>query len=432
MGFDRKSGRHNVASDGSGSSEEHPSTSLRVARSVNASRRLAVFASKFLLIGMFAGCAASTTSASPTQTQTPLILSVQDAPIAFKGSDNHIHLVYELWVTNFSSVEITVSQVKVFGDGQVLQTLDARQVASRLQPAGQRSSIGIMESGTISLLFLHLTLPAGTPVPTKLSHEISFSARGRDEQFSENGGDITVDTKTKAPAVIGPPLMEANLVSADSCCDATRHTRAALPINGRVWIAQRYAVDWEQLDNQNRIYAGARDDVHSYTIYGDNVYAVANGKVVLAINDLPDEVPGVFPSGITLDEADGNSVILDIGNGNYALYAHLEPGSVTVHNGDTVTRGEIIGKVGNSGNTLAPHLHFQVMNGPLSLASNGLPYEISSFQITGISPGTEAFDEAEENGTPLDVTPVDPPTPATTALPLDQLIISFLPPPSGG
>lgn len=378
---------------------------------------------KCVLIGFLVGCNASTTTATPSQTSTPLLLAVHDAPVAFKGSDGHTHLVYELWLTNFSSSELTITQADVLGDGNLLQTLDTTQVAQRLQPAGQRTSIGIMQTGTVSLLFLHVILPDGTPVPAKLSHKISFTVAGRAGVYTSSGGDVKVDTRV--PPVIGPPLIGDNYISADSCCDATRHTRAALPINGRVWVAQRYAVDWEQLDSHNRIYNGPKDDVHSYTIYGKNVYAVANGKVVSAIDGLPDQVPGDLPAGISLGEADGNSVILDIGNGNYVMYAHLEPGTVRVQTGDPVTRGEILGNVGNSGNTLAPHLHFQAMAGPLSLASNGLPYEVDAYQITGLSPGTEAFDQAEADGTPLNVYPVEPPAAVTNALPLDQLIISF-------
>lgn len=383
---------------------------------------------KLVLAATLVGCVAGTTNASQDLVYTPLILSVHDAPVAFKGSDGHRRLVYELWITNFSSKEMTVTGAEVFGDGHLLQTLDTSQVAGRLQPAGERDSTGIMEPGTVSLLFLDVALPDGTPVPKKLSHQITFISRGGAAEYTETGGEIKVDTR--APLVTGPPLAGDNYISADSCCDATRHTRAALPLNGQVWLAQRYAVDWERLDSDDRIYSGPKDDVHSYTIYGDDVYAVANGKVVLAVDGLPDQTPGIYPVGIPPDEADGNSVILDLGGGNYALYAHLEPGSVLVHKGETVTRGEVIGKVGNSGNTIAPHLHFQMTDRDSSLAANGLPYLIDSYSITGISPGTEAFDEAEANGTPLDVTPVIPPAPATDALPLDQLIISF-PSPGG-
>jgi Peptidase family M23 len=308
-------------------------------------------------------------------------------------------------------------------DGSVLQTLDAKGVAGRLQPAGKRTSSGVMATGSQSLLFIHVILGSGASVPKKLSHQVMVNVH--DQERSETGGATTVNTRPVA--VIGAPLRGGNYISADSCCDATRHTRAALAVNGRVWVAQRYAVDWEQLDATNRIYVGPRADVNSYKIYGAPVLAVANGTVVTAIDRLPDQTPGKFPEDLPIEEADGNAVIEDLGGGNYALYAHMKPDSVAVHEGQTVTRGQVIGLVGNSGNTIAPHLHFQLMNGQLSLAANGLPYEIDAYQITGISPWTKAFDDAEADGTPLAVKPVSPPEHISNALPLDQLIISFSP-----
>ena len=79
----------------------------------------------------------------------------------------------------------------------------------------------------------------------------------------------------------------------------------------------------------------------------------------------------------------------------------------------------------NSGNSMAPHLHFHVTDGPLLLASNGLPYVVDSFAVTGRSAGTDAFNEAEQEGTRLEVTPVDPAERVTQALPLDQYVVSF-------
>ena len=190
-------------------------------------------------------------------------------------------------------------------------------------------------------------------------------------------------------------------------------------------LAQRFAVDYEQLDADNRIYSGEKEDLDSYTIYGQEAIAVADGTVVKVVDGLPEQTPGEFPEDISLDEADGNSVILDIGGGNYANYAHFQPGSIRVQEGDRVKRGDVLALVGNSGNSLAPHLHFHVMDGPLFLASNGLPYVVDSFTVTGQSPGTEAFDEAEAEGTPLEVTPGDPVETVTQAMPLDQLVVSF-------
>ncbi len=356
---------------------------------------------------------------------TPLLLSVPDAPVPFNGSDGRTHLVYELAMTNFSSSVIAPEKVEVLGDGKVLQIVDAATIATRLQPAGQRESTASLPRSTAALLFLHVILESGT-IPNQITHRVTLRAAAAPpghQELIETGGATKVDRQPVV--VIGPPLEGSGYISADSCCDATRHTRAALPIDGRAWISQRMAVDWEQVDSERRIYAGPREKPESYAIYGKPVVAVADATVVDSANDQRTQTPGKFPSEITPAEADGNFVILDLGQHRYALYAHMQPGSVRVHKGDRVTRGQVIGLVGNTGNTIAPHLHFQVMDGPSSLASNGLPYEIDSFEITGSTPGTAAFDKAEAEGTPLTITPVSPPKAVTDSLPLDQLIISF-------
>jgi len=67
------------------------------------------------------------------------------------------------------------------------------------------------------------------------------------------------------------------------------------------------------------------------------------------------------------------------------------------------------------------------MDGPSSLASNGPPYEIDGFRVTGKSNGTEEFDRAEADGTPLAVNAISPSQSVPKGLPLDQLVISFPP-----
>jgi hypothetical protein len=361
-----------------------------------------------------------------TQNPTPLLLAVHDAPIPFTGSDGHIHLVYELWMTNFSSGEANIQKVEVLGDGAVLQTLDKAAISSRLQPAGQRESAGSIAKGASSLLFIHLVLASSSQFPLQLTHRIEahYSAAPPGHQnFTVTGGATTIDHQEVMQ--IGPPLRGDNYISADSCCDATRHTRAALAVNGRVYVAQRYAVDWEQLDADHRVYHGPKEKPESYTIFGKPVFAVADATVVAVIKGQPQQTPGKFPAYISLDEADGNAIILDLGQHRYAMYAHLQSDSIHLQRGDHVKLGQQIAQVGNSGNSIAPHLHFQLMNGELSLGANGLPYEIKDFKVTGETPGTKAFDEAEANGTPLAITPVTPAREVKNALPLDQLIISF-------
>jgi Peptidase family M23 len=380
----------------------------------------------FLLALLTVMVSARTGSAQDPEQMTPLLLAVQDAPVPFRGSDGLVHLVYELAMTNFSSGDIAVEKVEVEGGGVTLQTLDAAAVAGRLQPAGQRESVGTLPRNTHANLFLHLVLPAGTKVPVQLSHRVSLRATAAppgQQEFSETGGTIAVDPQPVA--LISPPLRGEGYISADSCCDATRHTRAALPVNGRMWVAQRYAVDWEQMDANGRIYTGPKEKLESYAIFGQPALAVADALVVSTTDGEPEQTPGSYPTNIPLVKADGNSVVLDLGHQRYALYAHLQPGSLKVHRGDKVHAGQVIGLVGDTGNSIVPHLHFQVMNKPSSMSSNGLPYEITDFQVTGKTPGTAAFDEAETNGTPLAVAPFHPPHSVSHAMPLDQLIVSF-------
>jgi Peptidase family M23 len=360
------------------------------------------------------------------ENMTPLLLAVQDAPVPFMGSDGQMHLVYELGMTNFSSAEIAVEKVEVVGDGSVLQTLDTAAVAGRLQPGGLREPVGTLAKSTHALLFLNVSLAPGSKIPSELSHRVALrvtAAPPGHQELRESGGATTVDKRTVA--LIGPPLRGERYIAADSCCDATRHTRAALPVNGRVWVAQRYAVDWEQMDASGHIYTGPREKLESYAIFGQPVLAVANAVVAAVIDGQPEQTPGSYPTNIALDAADGNSIILDLGEKRYALYAHLQPGSIKVHPGDRVRFGQVLGLVGDTGNSIVPHLHFQVTDGPSSLSSNGFPYEISDFDMTGKSDGTAAFDQAETDGTPLPLTPFSPPRAVKEAMPLDQMIISF-------
>ena len=362
----------------------------------------------------------------PKEEMTPLLLSVQDAPIPFNGSDSSTHLAYEILLTNFSSGDVTIEKLVVLGDGTELQTLDAAEIATRLQSVGTREAAASMAKSTQALLFIHIILPEGKHAPRELSHRVTAkfaAAPPGHQEITAVGGNIAV--AHRSVAVIGPPLHGAGYVSADSCCDAVRHQRAALPINGHFWLSQRYAVDWEQVNEQGRIYRGPREKVESYNIFGKEAIAVADAIVASTTDGAPEGTPGQYPTAIEPAAADGNAVILDLGQHRYAMYAHLQPGSIKVRQGEKVKTGQVLGLVGNTGNSLVPHLHFQLMDQPSSLASNGLPYEIDNFEVTAKGISTATFDQAEADGTPLPHTLLTPPVHAKKALPLDQLFITF-------
>ncbi|GHH95327.1 M23 family metallopeptidase [Streptomyces capillispiralis] len=88
----------------------------------------------------------------------------------------------------------------------------------------------------------------------------------------------------------------------------------------------------------------------------------------------------------------GNHVVLDLGDGTHAAYAHLRRGSLTVREGDRVSAGDVIAACGNSGNSTEPHLHFQLMDGPDPDTARGIPF---TWRGLGVPRNGESFDVAD-------------------------------------
>jgi len=158
------------------------------------------------------------------------------------------------------------------------------------------------------------------------------------------------------------------------------------PHNGELRFGSRFAFDWVKYRNDG---SGRPDPA----TYGAEVVAVADARVAEAIDGIPDNwTPGQVPESraaravpMTLGTARGNHVTLDLGGDKYALYGHLQPGSVRVKPGDRVRRGQVLGLVGNSGNSTGPHLHFHVSSSA-GLNGHGLPFVLDSFDLVTMVP----------------------------------------------
>jgi hypothetical protein len=361
-------------------------------------------------------------AAAPEPVLTPVVAEVPVAPVPVLGEDERTHLVYELALVNFTPTPATVERVETLGPaGEVLGVLAGADLAARLKPTGGTAYGPVLAGGQHGMLFVHVALPPGTPAPASLTHRLT--ARIGDQPVTETVAPTPVDAR-RLP-VLAPPLAGEGVLAADGCCDAVRHTRAALPINGAPTLAQRFAIDYERVGPDGRIYAGAREDLRSYRIYGNEAYAVADGTVVSTLDGQPEQVPGAYPEDIPIALADGNHLVLDIGDGFFVTYAHLQPGSLRVRPGDRVARGQVVGLVGNTGNSIAPHLHLHVTDGPSSVGSQGLPYLIDEFTLTGRVASTAAFDRAEAEGVPVEPAPGIAPTPLRDRLVLDQSIVTY-------
>jgi len=165
-------------------------------------------------------------------------------------------------------------------------------------------------------------------------------------------------------------------------------------------IPEEFALDLAKVGESGLSHKGDGTHFDDYYAYGADVLAAASGHVISAANDQPEDPSAMQRPNETqeayfarlqkeqgerlakgLTAITGNYVMIDHGKNEYSLYAHLQPGSVRVHAGDEVKAGDVIGKLGSSGNSTEPHLHFHVCDKPDPLMCAGIPVNFSNVTI---------------------------------------------------
>jgi murein DD-endopeptidase len=130
---------------------------------------------------------------------------------------------------------------------------------------------------------------------------------------------------------------------------------------------------------------GDRSKNENWYGYGAEVLAVADAVVSDVQDDIPENVPlqPERPVKINRDSSGGNYVTLDLGNGRFVFFAHLQPHRIRVKPGERVRRGQVLGYLGNAGNSTNPHLHFHVSDGRKIFEGEGLPFVFDAFNFLG-------------------------------------------------
>ena len=335
----------------------------------------------------------SAPTASPTPARdvgpavlTPLLASVIAPPVPVRATDDKVHLAYELQLTNTLNQELTLTSVGVRAGDQTLLNLPGDRLAYWTRVLGTQTPTTKLGPAQSAAVWLDVALDKGAAVPGELVHSIGVSLpQPQPPLFPATLTETVapVPVQTRKPSVISPPLVGPNWADANSCCDMTPHRMALNPLNGQLWAAERFAIDYVQLGPDLRMFHGDKTKLESYVGYGADIHAVADGRVVAVVDGLPEQVPGKDPTGLPLDQYAGNHVVEVMGDGNYAFYGHLKTGSIKVQVGDRMQLGQVIASLGNTGNSNGPHLHFHVMSGPDPLRSDGLPFVLSSFALSG-------------------------------------------------
>jgi hypothetical protein len=333
--------------------------------------------------------AATTSTAAPTPSTgpavaTPVIADVVAAPVPVPGTDGKVHLAYELQLTNVLDQEVTVTSVGVREGDRTYLDLSGDGLSYWMRIIGKPAPATKVGPAQTAIVWLDVALDKGVPVPATLMHTVGISVgKPMPPLFPATMTEVVapVTVQTRKPVVISPPLSGPGWLDGNGCCDMGAHRMALNPIDGGLWAAERFAIDYVQLGADGKLFAGDQTKVASYPYFGADIHAVADGPVVAAVDGMPEQVPGKSPTGLALNEYAGNHIVQDLGDGNYALYAHIKTGAVKVKPGDQLKAGQVIGSVGNTGNSDAPHLHFHVMSTPDPLRSDGLPFVLRSFAL---------------------------------------------------
>ena len=181
------------------------------------------------------------------------------------------------------------------------------------------------------------------------------------------GMTITLNPKNEIAGLLFRPYTEAKEIIRNT-------TKMQLPFKGEwsvTWggdtkeqnyhvesVAQKNAFDFLIYDEKGSTHKGTGESNEDYYAFGKELYAPCDGEVVLVVDGVKDNDPGVLnPVYIP-----GNTVIIKTSTGEYAFFAHFKQHSIVVKQGQKVSTGELLGLCGNSGNSSEAHLHFHLQN----------------------------------------------------------------------
>ena len=361
------------------------------------------------------------TMPAAAKTTTALHVESSNPPYAVFGSDGRLHVEYDLVLTNAFVGPATLDAVAVRADGKPALTLagDALTAATHTL----LTSDATVTIAPASTAFTQVDLVVrGRTAPKRITNRVAYTIPADAPSRSVIGSTVSASpvlrTDPRPPTVISAPLSGAGWVNVNGCCnDLTSPHRETLLASDGDWVTpELFAIDWIR-EVDGRFYSGDGTQNTDWVGFGEPIHAVADGTVVLTRDGLPDIPPMTKNPGLrTPEDYAGNNVIVAIGHGRYAVFDHLVRGSVRVRRGQRVRAGQVVGKLGNSGNTDGPHLHFGIEARPDSLAQ-GLPFEIDDFVL----------EHTVSAASPGQVTLIGKPKRLHRALPLIRSVATFTP-----
>ena len=327
-------------------------------------------------------------AAAPAGAQAPALpaMRVFAAPTPLPATDDRRHLVYEIIVVNDDALP---RHPRPPGGAQRERPATARRLLRRRDRRADARCRGAptrtLGRGDLGLILFDVTLAPGRGAPERLVHRVGLTLRRTGAPTRRR---VVLRARTRvsrqAPVRVSPPLRGVDILALGCCGRPFAHRPALVERAGRPVIAQRYAIDFVRVNTENVQFAGDPAVNANHFIYGDEILAAAPGRIVATRDGVPENTPPVRPPNPPRTTSPATSSPRTSAAAAHALYAHLQPGSLRVRPGDVVQTGQVLGLVGNSGNSPAPHLHFHVMNGAggsSRLEAEGVPYTFDRLAI---------------------------------------------------
>jgi murein DD-endopeptidase len=319
--------------------------------------------------------AAAPSAWSESRESFDLAVPMPPSPVAIDGRE---WLIYELHLTNFSRDALQLQSVDVLRGETILRSFAGGELAQRSSIlAASRGDFLAVQPGERAIIYLEV--PSSTSsAPRAIRHRVRYVSGPAAAEVA--GAEVIVRARERA--ALGPPLRGGPWAAVYAWEWPRGHRRVFYTLAGRARLPGRFAIDWVRQDERGLTARGDADVVINSLGYGADVLAVADARVAVVRDGIAESERVSANPDHPLDDAAGNYVALDLGDGRFAIYEHLKPGSIRVARGDRVRRGQVLASLGFTGDSTGPHLHFHVADHPSPLSGEGLPYEFDSFRIS--------------------------------------------------
>jgi murein DD-endopeptidase MepM/ murein hydrolase activator NlpD len=328
-------------------------------------------------------------------------------PPAVARTGGHDYIVYELHLTNYTGAAVNLTEVTVLAAADttvVLRSFNDSGLLRNLRLIGEAADTSrpyALDGGRTAVLFIWAPVPpSGTPQAVR--HRVGIRLPNRTESITSLTSAVSVNRD--APITISPPVRGTSwLAGIGPDPEAVpAHARLVYPSGGQVYMPQRFATDWVKVGPDGKLFHGDSTKNQNHYSFRQELLAVGDGVVRRIKTGVADNIPPDVTERMTTETVAGNYVLLQLDSGVFAFYGHMAAGSITVREGQRVRQGEVIGRIGNSGNSTGAHLHFHLMTAPSDgfvAAAEGVSFVLDRFEVIGqITP--EQFEDTDR-GIPI-------------------------------